>query len=180
MRRATKTIPILFCVADPVGTGLVSSLARLGENATGIASMAEETGAKRIELLKEFLPRAGHMGVLADPDNPATARQLDVMQAAADSLGVKLQILQFRHAGDLERALSASSKQRIDGLVTISDPILNANQKLLAQHALKNRVPSIIAFRGFAEAGGLMSYGPDYSDLLQRCAVYTDKILKGA
>lgn len=179
-RKATKTIPILFYVADPMGIGLVASLARPGENATGVASMAEETGAKRIELLKELLPRAARIGVLANPDNPATARQLEVMKSAADSLSVKLQTLPIRRVGDLKQVLSVSSKQRIDGLVTISDPILNANQKLLAQHALENKIPSITAFRGFAETGGLISYGPDYRELLRRCAVYTDKILKGA
>ncbi len=179
-RKATKTIPILFYVADPVGTGLVTNLAHPGENATGVASMAEETGAKRIELLKELSPRAARIGVLANPDNPATARQLEVMKSAAGSLSVKLQTLPIRRVGELQQVLSVSSKQSIDGLVTISDPILNANQKLLAQHALEHKIPSITAFRDFAQAGGLMSYGPDYRELLWRCAVYTDKILKGA
>ncbi len=142
MRKATKTIPILFDVADPMGTGLVSSLARLGGNATGVASMAGETGAKRIELLKELLPRAARFGVLANPDNPATVRQLEVKKSAADSLGVKLQTLQIRRVGDLEQVLRAPRTQPIDGLVTIADPILNANQKLLAQHALKNKFPA--------------------------------------
>ena len=178
-RKATKTIPILLYVADPIGTGLVSSLARPGENITGVATMAEETGAKRIELLKELLPRATRFGVLANPDNPATARQLEVMQSAAKMLNVKLQVLEIRRVGDLERVLSASSNQAIEGLVTISDPILHGNQKLLAQHALKKKIPSITAFRGYAQAGGLISYGPDYRELLRRCAVYTDKILKG-
>lgn len=178
-RKVTKTTPILLYVADPIGTGLVSSLARPGENITGVATMAEETGAKRIELLKELSPRAMRFGVLANPDNPATARQLEVMQSAAKSLKVQLQILEIRRTGDLERVLSASNNQAIEGLVTISDPILRDNQKLLAQHSLKKKIPSITASRGYAQAGGLLSYGPDYRELLRRCAVYTDKILKG-
>jgi putative tryptophan/tyrosine transport system substrate-binding protein len=178
-RKATKTIPILLYVADPIGTGLISSLAHPGENITGVATMAEETGAKRIELLKELLPRATRFGVLANPDNPATARQLEVMQSAAKSLRVQLRILEIRHPSDLERMLSAPSNQAIEALAAISDPIFHGNQKLLAQYALKKKIPSITAFRGYAQAGGLMSYGPDYRELLRRCAVYTDKILKG-
>ena len=179
-RNASRTIPIWAYLADPVGTGLVSSLARPGGNITGVATLAEETSAKRIELLKEISPRATRFGVLANPDNPATARQLEIMQSAAKSLGVKLQILEIRRPGDLESMLSMSSNRAIEGLVTISDPILSANPKLLKQHALNKKIASITAFREYAEAGGLISYGPDYRDLLRRCAIYTDKILRGA
>ncbi len=178
-RRATQTIPIVFYAADPVGTGLVASLARPGANATGIASMAEETSTKRLQFMKELRPRGQLFGLLANPDNPATARQLVALKSTADVLGVKLRVLEVRRQADLEQALSAIGKARLDAVVVVSDPILNANQKLLARYWLDSKIPSIAAFRGFAEAGGLMSFGPDYRDLLRRCAAFTARVLKG-
>lgn len=177
-RSATETVPIVFYVADPVGSGLVKSLARPGGNATGIASLAEETSAKRLQLLKEMVPKATSIGVLANPDNPVTKRQLKSMQAAAERLRVELRIIEIRRTADFDK-LRASDKPAFAGIVAVSDPALNANQNLLAQFARAQKIPSITAFRGFTEAGGLMSYGPDYRELLRRCAFLTAKILRG-
>ena len=180
MSGASSTIPIVFVAADPVETGLVASLARPGGNTTGVTTLAAETGTKRLELLREVLPHAIKIAVLANPNNPATALQLKELESTAGKVGFKLRVFKVRRSQDLDDAFSAIRKQRLDAFVTVPDSMLNGNMDTVARLALKNRLPGISGHRMFAESGGLISYGSDYRELWRRCAVYADKIFKGA
>ena len=180
MSKATSTIPIVFAVADPVEGGLVSSLGRPGGNATGVATLASETGTKRLELLREVLPGATHIAVLANPDNPSTALQLAELQSTARTFGLKLRILKVHGPADLRETFTTIRNQHSDAFVTVSDAVLAGQLPTIAKLALKNRLPGIAGQRLFADSGGLMSYGPDYDELWRRCARYADRILKGA
>jgi putative tryptophan/tyrosine transport system substrate-binding protein len=180
VRRMSSTIPIVFVVGDPVASGLVVSLARPGGSSTGVATLAGETGVKRLELLKEVLPHATRIGVMVNPDNPATEPAFKLIDAASQRLNLKLQRLMVRQAEDLDSAFAQGRRQGIDALIIIPDPILNANVTALAQRALKGRVPSAFESPLFAKSSGLISYGLDLRELWQKCAIYTDKILKGA
>jgi len=180
LRKVSTTIPIVFVVGDPVAIGLVASLGNPGGNATGIAALAGETGAKRLELLKEIQPHSTRIGVLVNPDNPATQPQLKLIEPAANSFGFTLRILSARRAEDLDDAFTEGNRQRIQALIVVPDPVLIANMTAVAQRALKARVPSVFESQLFAKSGGLISYGPAYRELWRTCAVYTDKILRGA
>jgi putative ABC transport system substrate-binding protein len=179
-KHATATIPIVFYVADPVTTGLIASLARPGGNATGVASLAEETGAKRVELLKELLPHATRIALLINPDNPANRVQLPAIKSAAQSLGLGVLVMRVRRAEDFKAAFSMMDRKHADALLILPDAILIAHQSEIAEHALKRKLPGIFSYRMFPDAGGLMSYGPDFAAVWRQCAVYADKILKGA
>jgi putative tryptophan/tyrosine transport system substrate-binding protein len=179
-KRATATIPIVFYVADPVSTGLIASLARPGGNATGVASLAEETGAKRLELLKELLPRATRVALLVNPDNPANAAQMPAIKSAAHSLGLKVLVMNVQGPEDFKAAFSMMNRKHADALFILPDAILIAHQSQIVEHALKEKLPGIFSYRMFPDAGGLMSYGPSFAAIWRQCAVYADKILKGA
>ena len=179
-KRASATVPIVFYASDPVGSGLIASLARPGGNATGVASLSEETGAKRLELLKELLPRATRVAVLANPDNPASLGQQPAVNSAAHSLGIKLLVLNVRRSEDLDAVFPVMNRKHADALLILGDPILVAQSSRIAEHAFKQKLPGIFLYRIFADAGGLMSYGPDFAAVWRQCAVYADKILKGA
>jgi len=179
-KRATATVPIVFYVADPVTTGLIASLARPGGNATGVASLAEETGAKRVELLKELVPHARRLAVLLNPDNPANKVQLPTIKSAAQSLGLGIRVMSVRRQEDFKAAFSMVDRKRPDAMLILPDAILIAHQSEIAEHALKRKLPGIFSYRMFPDAGGLMSYGPDFGAVWRQCAVYADKILKGA
>ncbi len=180
VQRAGPQVPLIFYVADPLSSGLVKSLARPGGNATGIASLAAETGTKRLELLKELLPHAARVVVLSNPDNPITSVQQTAIELAASKLKIKLRTIAVRRADDVPGALALVDRQHADALIILPDAVLIARNAQIAQHALKAGVPSIFSYRMFAEAGGLLSYGPDFADVWRRCAMYADKILKGA
>jgi putative ABC transport system substrate-binding protein len=180
LQKVSSTIPLVFVVGDPVASGLVARLGRPGGNATGLATLAGETGAKRLELLKEVLPHATRIGVLVNPDNPATASQLKAIETAAHSFDFKLRILMVHRSGDLNSAFAEGSRHQINALIVVPDPILIANTEAVAQRALKRRVPSIFESREFATSGGLFSYGASSRELWRTCAGYVDKILKGA
>ena len=179
-KRATATVPIVFYVADPVTTGLITSLARPGGNTTGVASLAEETGAKRVELLKELLPHARRVALLLNPDNPANRLQIPTIKSAAQSLGLGIRVVSVRRQEDLKAAFSMVDRKHADALLILPDAILIAHQSEIAEHALKRKLPGIFSYRMFPDAGGLMSYGPDFAAVWRQCAVYADKILKGA
>ena len=179
-KRATTKVPIVFYGADPVGTGLVASLAQPGGNATGLASLGDETGAKRLELLRELLPGATRVAVLVNPDNPSSDAQQRVVEASAHRLGLKLHVTSVRSRSDIGGALSSINRKHVDALIILPDVFLMAHNVQIAEYALKARVPSVFAYRMFPDAGGLMSYGPDFDAVWQRCAIYADKILKGA
>jgi putative tryptophan/tyrosine transport system substrate-binding protein len=177
----TSTIPIVMTnEGDPVGTGIVSSLARPGGNITGLTPLAPGLNERRVELLKETLPRLSYVFVLRVPGNPSSAVALKETKVAARSLGIKLQIQEVKEANDLNRAFEAITKTRSDALTVIAGPFGFANRKRIVEFAANNRLPAIYYRREFVEAGGLMSYDANPNDLARRAATYVDKILKGA
>jgi putative ABC transport system substrate-binding protein len=181
-KNATKTIPIVMAGAglDPVEAGLVESLARPGGNVTGTTNLSIELGGKRLELLKEAVPKVARIAVLYDPVTPGGVRELkEVLPAAARALGLTVRSWEVRDADGFEKVF-ALSKQRPDGLYVTSGPLMNANGKRIAGWALKSRLPSVYSRRESVEAGGLMSYGADAAASYRRVAYYVDRILKGA
>jgi ABC-type uncharacterized transport system substrate-binding protein len=182
-KNATKTIPIVMAGAgrDPVEAGLVESLARPGGNVTGITNLSIELGGKRLELLKEAVPKIGRIAVLYDPVTPGGVRELkEVLPAAMRALGLTVRSWEVRAADGFEKVFGALNKERPDGLYVTSSPLMNANGKRIAGLALKSRLPSVYTRREDVDAGGLMSYGADRADSYRRVAYYVDRILKGA
>jgi putative tryptophan/tyrosine transport system substrate-binding protein len=178
-KNATSAIPIVFwSVGDPVGAGLVSSLARPGGNITGLSMLSPELGGKRLELLKETFPKITKVAYLRNPDFPGPA--LTAMQEAARALGLHLQSLEVRSAKDFDGAFEAVLKERAQALTVASVPVISSNQQRIVAFAAKNRLPAIYPRSEFIDAGGLMFYGVSSSDMLRRAATYVDKILKGA
>jgi putative ABC transport system substrate-binding protein len=180
-KAATTKIPIVFTLAgDPVGSGLVASLARPGGNVTGLSNIISELGGKQLELLKEAAPQVARVAVLYNPVNPATALWLARVRAAARALTVELQAFEVRKANDLASVFSALAGWRADALLMMTDTIFTIGRVQLVQLAAKNRLPGIYGSREYADAGGLMAYGPSFNDNFRRAATYVVKILKGA
>ena len=180
-KQATSTLPIVFTQsADPVGTGLVASLARPGGNVTGLTNSAKDLSAKRLQLLKETVPGLSSVAVLWNPTSPGTVEQHAETQEAARLLGLRLLVLEVRRADDLERAFESASEHRAEALAILGDPLMTASAARLADLAAQRRLPAIYPVRVFAEEGGLMAYGSDVRDQYRRAASYVDKILKGA
>jgi putative ABC transport system substrate-binding protein len=183
-KNATKTIPIVMTGAgrDPVEAGLVESLARPGGNVTGITNLTRELGGKRLELLKEAVPKIARVAVLYNPATVGVAREVkEVLPTAARALGLTIQPWEVRDADDFEKVFAALNKQRPDGLyVHGRGPLITANVKRIVSFALKSRLPSTYAFREAVDAGGLMYYGADIADSYRRVAYFVDRILKGA
>jgi putative tryptophan/tyrosine transport system substrate-binding protein len=182
VKSATKTIPIVMMGgSDPVEAGLIESLARPGGNVTGLSSLARELGGKRLELLKEAVPKVLRVTVFYSASNPTNVLDAkEVLPVAAGALKLILQPWQVRSADDFERVFAAPNQQRPDGLYALGFALMNANRKRIADFALKNRLPSIYIGKEFVEAGGLMSYAADQADIYRRVAYYVDSILKGA
>ena len=180
-KEATKSIPIVMvATVDPVATGIVDSLARPGGNITGLASLVRDLSAKRLELLKEVLPKTSRVAVLWDPDAPGPAIAFKEYEAAARALKLQLQSLEVRGPNpDFEGAFQAAGKGRAGALVTIRNPLIARYPKQIADLAIKNRIPSAYEGSQYVEAGGLMSYSANDVDLWRRAATYVDKILKG-
>ena len=179
-KNATSVIPIVIGnAADPVGTGLVASLARPGGNITGLSDFNLGVVTKRLELLKEIVPSASRVAVLWNPTNPTNPLQLKETQTAAPGLGVTLLSLEAKGADDIERAFSAIRKERPGALIVIGDPMFGTHQKRITQLTIKSRLPAIYGAPESVDAGGLMSYGTNFADLFRRAATYVDKILKG-
>ena len=177
-KNATKTIPIVIrSTGDPVQGGFVSSLARPGGNITGMTSISSELYGKRLELLKEVIPRLSRVAVLRNPRGGAS--DFKEMQSAARSLGLQLHSLEVRGPNDFESAFRAAGKARAQALITIRTPLFNNHRKQIADLAIRSRLPAIYDERAYVEAGGLMSYGTNLADLERRAAVFVDKILKG-
>ncbi len=182
-KQATTMIPIVFVGgADPVGAGLVASLARPGGNVTGLSLVAgPEMVGKQVDLLKQALPKVSRMALLWNPANPGgSALAIREGEAAARSLGVELQILEASTLEELESAFSVMKRERAGALVVFADPVFIRHRPRLVDLSAKNHLPAIFALRDDVEAGGLMSYGPNALDLWRRAATYVDKILKGA
>ena len=178
-KNATRTIPIVMTSLDPVGSGLVASLARPGGNITGLSLMHTELLGKRLELLKEVLPKVGRVAVLSNPGNPGNVRALETVKTTARSLGVKLQILEARGPNEFEAAFAAMARERAGALLVVPDAVFGFHRAPLQVLAAKSRLPTMYGLREHTEAGGLMSYAVDLRDSLRRSATYVDKILKG-
>jgi putative ABC transport system substrate-binding protein len=180
-KKASGTIPIVFASAsDPVGTGLVSSLARPGGNITGLSLMVPDLDGKRLELLKEAFPKVARVAFLWNPSGARGNLALTRMEAAAKALGLKLLSLEVRSLDDFEGAFARAKKERAQALITTTGALINTQRRQVLDFAAKNRLPAIYHYSEFVEAGGLMSYGPDNTDLWRRAADFVDKILKGA
>jgi putative ABC transport system substrate-binding protein len=181
-KNATSTIPIiLVTVGDPVGSGLVASLARPGGNVTGLSLFSTlAISGKQLELLKEAFPTLSQVAILANLANPPTADLLTETERAARSLGLRLRVVQVREPKEFGDAFATMKNERVPALLVIADPLVNDNRGRIVAFAATNRLPAIYPYRTFVDAGGLMSYGVDLSDLSRRAATYVDKILKGA
>jgi putative ABC transport system substrate-binding protein len=179
-KEATVTIPIVMTQdGDPVGTGFVASLARPGGNITGLSTLAPEISGKRLELLKEIVPRLVHVAVLGTSTNPGSSQQLRETKLAAEAFKVQLQYLDVPDPKDIEIAFRAASKGRTDAVLVLGGPVLNSQRTQVVDLAVKNRLPAMYGQQEFVEAGGLMTYGVSLPDLDKRAAVFVDKILKG-
>jgi putative tryptophan/tyrosine transport system substrate-binding protein len=179
-KQATTTVPIVFAAAgDPVGTGLVASISRRGGNVTGLSIQQTDLAGKRIEILREIMPRLGTLAVLANARSANAMLEMREAQAAARSLSLDVILSQVRVADDIGPAVEAL-KGRADAMYTCSDPLLTTNRIRVNTLALGARLPTMHGFREYVEGGGLTSYGPNFPDLFRRAAEYVDKILRGA
>jgi len=179
--RATTTIPIVTATGDdPVSLGRVASLARPGGNVTGVTSMGAELTRKRFDLLREILPKISRLAVLWHRDNPASAVFVRDLEAAARSSKVGLQVLGVKSADEFIQAFSAMTQERAQAVFVVDGPLFSSERRRISDLALKHQLPTFHGVSEYVEAGGLFSYGPSYSDLHRRAAVYVDKILKGA
>jgi putative ABC transport system substrate-binding protein len=181
-KEATSTIPIVMggIAADPVETGLVASLSRPGGNVTGMSMMTPQLSGKRLSLLKEVVPGLARVAVFWNPPNPAYGPILRELDAAAPTLGLKILRLEVRVPGDFEGAFQAATKQRPSALIMPGDPLFSNRPHMIADLALKHRLPAMQDIREFVEAGGLLSLGPNLVDSYRLAATHVDKILKGA
>jgi ABC-type uncharacterized transport system substrate-binding protein len=180
-KEATTTIPIVTVASDPVGSGLVASLAHPGGNITGLDLTWQDLGEKWLELLKEVVPRFWHVAVIWDPESPGASLRFTEIKGAAKTLGFKLQSLEVRGSNpDFESALKTATKVQVQGVVVAGTPIYRAHRTRLVNLAGKSRLPAVYDDRELVDAGGLMSYGPNHADLYRRTAYYVDRILKGA
>jgi putative ABC transport system substrate-binding protein len=178
-KNATKTIPIVIThVGDPVGSGLVASLARPGGNITGLSSLSPELSGKRVELLKKVIPKLSRVAFFGNSTAPAK-QSLKETEVAAGALGLQIQYLEVQSPKEIEPAFQAASTGRAQAVIILRNPLTAIHHVRIAELAIKNRLPTMYADREFVEAGGLMSYGADYTFMYRRVAVFVDKILKG-
>jgi ABC-type uncharacterized transport system substrate-binding protein len=182
VRRETQTIPIVMAFSsDPVETGFIASFAHPGGNVTGLSGMTPELGAKRVELLKQVLPGLSRLAILWNPDIRGAVLDYKETEAATTSLGVELQSIEVSSEADLDRAFSTLTSRHPQAFILPGgNPVTFSKRKEIVRFAQKNRLPSMYGARDYADAGGLMSYGPSITDMYRRAAFYVDKILKGA
>jgi len=180
-KRATATIPIVMLAAgDPLGSGLVASLARPGGNVTGMSLMAPDLGGKRLELLKEVLPRVSRVAVLWNAANPYSAIVFKETQAGAVILGIEVQSVEVRNPDDFDGAFELTKRLRPDALIVVEDPLTISNGTRVINFVATHQLPALYGVREFVDLGGLISYGANIADLFRRAADYIDKIFKGA
>jgi putative ABC transport system substrate-binding protein len=180
-KHATKTIPIVIGgIAEAVGTGVVSNLARPGENVTGFTSLGFDLESKRLELLKELVPHLSRLGVLASATNPYSASTVPRVQRDGEALGLTVNVVTVQDKDDLESGLHRLARARPDAVFVVSDALLYSRSKQTAEFMVQHRLPAMFPFRGYAEAGGLVAYSADQNELFRRAAVYIDRIFKGA
>jgi putative ABC transport system substrate-binding protein len=181
VKKATTTIPlVMVAVGDPVATGLVASLARPGGNITGLTSISSEMEGKRLELLREVVPKVSHIAVLWNAASPIQVIEEGEVRAAARVLGIKMLSLGVRTREEIDDALATIIRERPDALLVLADRLFLHHRTRIMDFAAQERLPGVHAYRELVEAGGLMSYGPSYADMHRRAAAYVDKILKGA
>jgi putative ABC transport system substrate-binding protein len=180
-KQATVTIPIVMAFDDdPVGSGFAASLARPGGNITGLSTLAPEISGKLLELLREIVPKLSRVAVLGNATQPGNPQALREINLAADGFGVQIQYLEVGGPKDIETAFRAASKERADAVLVLGSAVLNSQRKQVIDLAVKSRLPAIYGRPEYVEDGGLVSYGPSFTDLFRRAATYVDKILKGA
>jgi len=181
LKRATDVVPIVMAtVMDPVALGITPSLAKPGGNLTGLAILSLELTSKRLQLLKEAVPRLSRVAVLWNPDNPGNVLVLKEVEIAAQALGLRWQGFAVQRPDKLVEAFEAVVGAQCNGILAIEDSVLFSHLSRIVESAARSRLPAMYAFRQFADAGGLMSYGPNTPDSFRRAAVYVHKILKGA
>jgi putative tryptophan/tyrosine transport system substrate-binding protein len=181
--RETHTIPVVFLVSDPIGSGFVASFARPGGNATGLVSLEDSVAGKWLELLKELAPQTSRVSLLFNPKTaPQSAYYLKILEAVAPSLALKLKVVQVSNAGEIEAEIDQLAQQSNAGLVVLPDIFTSAQSQsdLIIVRTAQRRIPAVYPSAFFPRAGGLVSYGLDYFDLQRRTAAYVDRILKGA
>ena len=179
-RNATKTIPIVITnVGDPVASGLVASVARPGGQITGLSTLAPELSGKRLELLKEVIPKLSRVAFFGNSNAPGNPQVLKETEVAAGTFGLQIQYLEVQTPKEIEPAFQAASKGRAQALLVFRNPLTAIHHARIAELAVKSRLPTMYADKEFVEAGGLMSYGTDYNFMYRRVATYVDKILKG-
>jgi len=180
-KNATTTIPIVIVGAgDPVGTGLVQSLARPGGNVTGVGDLATELSAKRLELLKEAVPTLSRVAILWNAGDSGMTLRMRAIQTASRTLGVTVRPLGVHSLEDFEVAFTAMTQERPDALFVVADPLVTANRKRILDFTATHRLPAMYESRPYAADGGLMAYGPSFDDMFRRAAAFADRILKGA
>lgn len=180
-KRTTSTIPVVMTlVADPIGSGFVTNLAHPGGNVTGLSLMTTELNVKRLELLKETMPKLARVAVLSNPNMPYVPKTIEELKAAARSMSIELSIATARTPEEFEAAFRTIRRARAQALYLIESPLFYGHRTTLAKLVARARLPAIYGTRAFADEGGLMSYGASYEDLMRRCAGYVDKILRGA
>ena len=179
-KTAPSTPLVMVAVGDPVGTGLVKSLSRPGVNATGLSSIAPDMEGKRLQLLRELLPKLARVGILRNPANPFHIGSSDQAREAAQAMGIKLEFIAARSTGELADAFAAIQKDRLDALVVFADRVFLHNRRRISDFALEQRLPTAVTHQELVESGSLLSFGANYPDMHRRAAAYVDKILKGA
>lgn len=181
VKDVTQSIPIVVASAgDPVASGLVTSLAHPGANITGLSQMAPEMAGKRLELLKEMVPKLARVAVFWNPAGTTSPLGWKELQSPARAMGIALHSVEVRRPGDFDAGIENAHKARADAIAVMPDPLFASNLKRIAGLAAKYRLPSVFHLSEFADAGGLLAYGPDRADMYRRAAAYVDKILKGA
>jgi putative ABC transport system substrate-binding protein len=179
--QATPTIPIVMATGgDQVSRGLANSLARPGGNVTGVTSLMTDLMGKRFELLRELVPKSARVAALWHIDNTVSMTSVRELEGSAAKAGVAFQSFRIRDATDLPDTFSAMTRERIDAVAVINSPLFYIQRKRIVELALKHRLPAIYGGSEYADAGGLLAYGPSYAELFRRAAIYVDKILKGA
>jgi putative ABC transport system substrate-binding protein len=180
-KEATSTIPIVMTQdPDPIGNGFVTNLARPGQNITRLSNLNRELSGKRLEVLKEVVPRLARVAVFGTSTFPGNAQNLEETKLAGEAFGVKVQYVDVLDSRDIEIAFRAASKGRAEAVLGLGGPVLNNQRTRVVELAVKSRLPAMYSIREYVEAGGLMSYGVSVTDLDRRAATYVDKILKGA
>jgi putative ABC transport system substrate-binding protein len=179
-KQATRAVPIIaVAVGDPVGTALITSLTRPGGNITGLSNMSAELSAKQLTLLKELLPLVTHVAVLRNPTNPVSEPQLKWTTLAARPLHMQLHVIDVRVPDELDSAFSAATKQKVGAMTVLADPMFLSHRARIANLAVKSRLPTTFNWRQYAEAGGLLAYGPSVEEMWRRAPTFVDKVLRG-